>query len=146
METKSQVTAALKKLGPSKPREIADHAGLDPQVLKKTLKALLAAGEVKARGKTAGRVYALSGQDFGEEKSATPPLRRKKRRKTAKGRKKRKSAIRRPRAAASLAGEFIAGVMADGGVVIVGHSPAPLIFSPAQALKLADLFFRHFEP
>src|SRR4051812_40112292 len=72
--TAEQILAALKKLGqPSKPGELADYLQVERPVLTRALKPLLASGDLKAIGKTAGRRIALPDQKFEEPGERTPP-------------------------------------------------------------------------
>jgi ParB/RepB/Spo0J family partition protein len=59
-----QILAALKKLGPSSPGQIAEHLGTEGTKLSTHFKALLDAGTIKATGVTRGRRLALPDQDL----------------------------------------------------------------------------------
>lgn len=138
-DTNQQVLAALKKLGPSKPREIVDHIGADQAAVKKALKELLAAGDVKASGKTTGRIYALPGQEF---QAADAPQQRKQK-KGGKRKAGKKTRTTRPRPAAA-ADAFLPTVDADRNLVLINDA-AVTRFNDAQTLAIATLLSQHYE-
>jgi hypothetical protein len=74
-----QILAALKKLGPSSPGQIADHLGTDGTKLGYHFKALLEAGTIKATGSTSTRRLALPDQDLATALPAQPRERTKRR-------------------------------------------------------------------
>lgn len=141
-DTKQQILAALRKLGPSSPLVIADKIGVAGSACGYHLRAMSAAGELKAQGKSNSRVYALPDQEFpaaGAPPQAQKPKKKKKAGKRGKAKKARATLTR------TTAPEFIPGLTADGGLVIVGHADAPLTFNPEHTSKLADLLLAHFE-
>lgn len=139
--TKEQFLAALKKLGPSKPGVIADHLGVEYQNLKRAVREMLAAGEIKAIGKTAGRVLMLPDQKL-EDRTGAPPQRRQK----PKNRRKAKHARKARTAPAARSTErFIPTVDIDRRLVIVNGGD-PVIFNGEQTLAIAELLFNHYDP
>jgi DNA-binding Lrp family transcriptional regulator len=138
MDQQEQILAALKKLGPSAPRVIADTTGLDPSVCSYHLLALLKAKALKAAGTSNDRVYALHEQKLQSTPSAPPQ----KRKAPAKRRKAAKSA--QPRATARPSA-FLPAMTADLSLVLVNGTAAPQIFNPEQTQAIADLLLNHFE-
>ncbi len=95
-ERDEAVLASLKKLGPSRPREIADDAGIDPVALKDTRNRLLKRGLIITAGKTMNRRWALPEQKIALADlvgAAEPPKKAEKVKAT-----KRKSAKRKAKA------------------------------------------------
>jgi hypothetical protein len=143
---REQIAAALKKLGASKPRVIADRTGIDPQALKRELKAALAEGALKAQGATKGRVYALPDQAFAEaEAGGGRGAKTGGKAKKKKGKRRAKQGVRAAQAEGTVAAApgFIAAITAEMELVIVGEG-APLRLSSAQTLKVAELLAMHF--
>ncbi len=131
-EIKDKILAALKKLGPSSPRVIADQAGIDPGKVGYSLGLLLEAKAVKAAGTSNDRRYALPEQKFERAASGS--------------RRKRKSPATRktPAPRATPLPLFLPAFTEDYRLVIVqdgGHT----IFTPEQTQAIADLLLTHFE-
>lgn len=145
MNLKEQILAALKTLGASSPRALADHLKVEPGKLSYHLRALLAEKSIQASGTTAGRLYALPGQKMD---GAAPPS-GKKRKKKAKG-KRRKTAGRTARApatapAAEGATGFLAAFTADSRMVVLDGAAPPQIFAADKTNAIADLILTHFK-
>jgi hypothetical protein len=146
--TKEQITAALKKLGPSKPGEVADHLGADySSGMKYTVKSMLDAGELKAIGATVSRRIALPDQKFDE--AGAPPQERQKPAKRKGGRKAKHARKPRsapaPRTSSAAAVRFIPTVDADKRLHIINGSD-PVSFSDAQTEAIATLLLQHYAP
>lgn len=143
-----QITAALKKLGPSAPRVIADSLGLEPSTVGYHIKEMLKAKTLQATGATLNRVIALPDQKIDAE--ITPPQRRKPSRKkkgNGAGYKKKPKArkARAPRATAPTPEHpFIPAIDADMRLVCL-NGGAPAVFSVAQTEKIATLLLQHFK-
>lgn len=133
-----KILAALKTLGPSSPRALADHLKVDPGKLSYHLRTMLAAKTIQASGTTSGRLYALPGQKID---GATPPPSRKKHTKKAKGKHRKSRAARQATTApaAESATAFVPAYTADGRLVIVADNTPPQIFSTAQTEAVAQL-------
>jgi DNA-binding Lrp family transcriptional regulator len=144
-----QILAALKKLGPSSPGQIADHLGTDGTKLGYHFKALLEAGTIKATGSTSTRRLALPDQDLATALPAQPRERTKRRKaKHAKRPRRAKSpsarpAARAPRERPAPAERFIPAVDKDARLIIV-NGGEPHIYSEAQTEAIASLLFQHY--
>lgn len=138
-----KITAALRKLGPISPGELADHLGVSREALATPLKAMLDAGAVKATGVTKSRRIALPDQKFESTRSAPPQQRRKQHKRRRHGKAKRPQ--RAPRTTRPAATErFIPAMDAENGLVIV-NGGEPVIFTPAQTQDIATLLLQHFK-
>lgn len=137
-----QILAALKKLGPSSPGQVADHLGEASSSIGYHLKRMLDAGTIKAQGATSGRRIALPDQDFGAPPSA--PTKGKKKHRKAKHAKARKAPTPRAQRAATPAERFIPTVDAERRLVIV-NAGEPLIFNDEQTAAIATLLFTHYD-
>jgi DNA-binding Lrp family transcriptional regulator len=144
-----QILAALKKLGPSSPGQIAEHLGTEGTKLSTHFKALLDAGTIKATGVTRGRRLALPDQDLAAP--APPPAARAHQAPQGEARQaaaprqgperaaRRSSARERP----APAERFIPAVDKDARLIIV-NGGEPHIFSEAQTEAIASLLFQHY--
>jgi DNA-binding Lrp family transcriptional regulator len=130
-DKKALITAALKKLGPSSPRVIADETGIDPGALGFHLRTMAKAGTLTATGTTMNRVYTLVAGAAAPTR-ATPPQKRSK--KARKQKRARTAAVER----------FIPAIDADARLVIV-NGAEPHIFNPEQTSAIAALLLGHFE-
>lgn len=141
--TKDQIIAALKKLGPVSPGELADHLEVEQSALGYHVKKMLDAGELKAAGKTSGRRIALPDQKF-EEGDATPQEQRRPKKKA----KRKASAPRRaapaPRPAVVQTAPM-AAITTDFRIVIFNDQGAPAVLSEAQSEKVAELCHQFFK-
>lgn len=163
IEAEVKIISALKKLGPSRPFQIADSSGIDPERLKNYLPPLLKRGAAKAAGATSRRLYALPDQDLKAALDALPPPSGKPKRpkKAKRGRpSKAKAAKHRHQAFAPRSayrklagelkrpsranGEFIAALTHERCIVLF-RDGAPQTFSREQSLAIADLVLDHFE-
>jgi DNA-binding Lrp family transcriptional regulator len=144
-----QILAALKKLGPSSPGQIAEHLGTEGTKLSTHFKALLDAGTIKATGVTRGRRLALPDQDLA---APAPPQPREhpKRRKAKHAKRPRRAkapsarpAARAPRERPAPAERFIPTVDKDARLIIV-NGGEPHIYSEAQTEAIASLLFQHY--
>jgi DNA-binding transcriptional ArsR family regulator len=145
MLTKETVLAALKKLGPCKPGELADYLEVERPVITAHLKPLLDSGEVKATGATMSRRIALADQKFDEASTPTPPQRKQQSRKPKSGRKTRQHRTpHRSAARAEPTERFIPAVDAQQRLVIV-NGGEPLVFTDEQTSAIADLLLQHYK-
>lgn len=147
MNPKEQITAALKKLGPSAPRAVADHLGMDSAVLSYHVRAMLEANphQLKAAGKTSDRIIALPDQKIEEArpapKTTAPKKNRKPKRKKKGGAKVRRSVRKAPMPEP----ELLAAFATDDRLVLIRHAQDPQIFSSAETRAIADLICSRFE-
>jgi hypothetical protein len=141
--SKEQITAALRKLGPSSPGALADHLQVERSALSPHIGAMLVAKELKAAGVTKSRRIALPDQKIYETTTRSAP--KKSKRAPAKKPKKsrKKSPARAPNAAAEP--EVLPAFTADDRLVLVRGAQPPLIFSPADTQAIATLLCSHFE-
>jgi DNA-binding Lrp family transcriptional regulator len=147
-DIKEQITAALKKLGPVSPGELADHLGVDNKTIGKYAKPMLEAGTLKAAGATNRRRLALPDQKIDVETPTLPKRRKKK----SNGMAKRTAAKPRapkpapPKPAPAPDGDFIAAVTADSRLVLfIPGAARPLVFDDVQTERVAQLMHTHFE-
>lgn len=140
--TPDQITAALKKLGPSSPGALADHLHVEQSALMYHVRKMIGAKTLKAAGTTANRRIALPEQEI---ETATPPQERRApaKGKKAKGGRKAKKArkARTPRTAEPL---FIPTVDVDTNLVLVTGAGVQR-FTEQQTLAVATLLAAHFE-
>lgn len=125
---KDEILAAIKKLGPSSPTQVANSTGMDPSLAGYHLRAMAKAGTLTATGKTTGRLYAI-----GDGKAATRST-------PQKGKKPPKA----PRAKPAEAERFIPAIDSDNRLVLVNGSE-PLHFTAPQTEAIAALLLQHFE-
>lgn len=139
--TPDQITAALKKLGPSSPGALADHLHVEQSALMYHVRKMIGDKALKAAGTTANRRIALPEQEI---ETATPqPRRAPAKGKKGKGARKVKKArkARTPRAAEPL---FIPTVDVDTNLVLVTVDGVQR-FTEQQTLAVATLLAAHFE-
>lgn len=144
-----QITAALQKLGPSRPGEVADHLGIEPYQLAYQLKKMLDAGTVKATGSATARRIALPDQKFDEtpappQPRATKPKKHRKAKRARKATTKRTPSAARP-ADAAPAPRFIPTVDSERRLHII-NGAAPISFDDVQTEAIADLLLQHYAP
>lgn len=144
MITQEEIIAGLKKIGPCRPGELADHLHLEHSALGYHLKKLLTAGAVKATGTSLARRFALLDQKFEEptQPETTTQLRKPKKGKKAKKHKARKPQPAAPRAQSTE--RFIPTVDADSRLHII-NGGEPMSFDEDQTEKIAELLFVHYK-
>ena len=137
-----EITAALRQHGPCSRRALTTHVGVVSSTLHRHLSAMLAAGAVKAAGKTIDRRYGLPDQDLAAAAGEPPPPRSKgrKHKKRGKARAVRRAAA--PRHAAP-AGRFLATVDARSCLVLI-NGGAPQVFTVEQTQAIATLLLTHY--
>lgn len=145
MTPKEAITAALRKLGPASPTVIANATGDAVSKVSYHLRSMLAGKELKASGKTMGRLYALPEQNF-PEAGDTPPQggKRKKKGKRPGSKKTRKPRrARTPRATAKRS-SFTPAITCDHALVLI-EDGVVRTFTPEQTSAIADLMLAHFD-
>jgi DNA-binding Lrp family transcriptional regulator len=136
-----QIIAALKKIGPCRPGELADHLEVEHSAIGYHLKKMLEAGTLKAIGNSAARRIGLPDQTF-EEAGAPPQPRAKP--KARKQKKHRKAPKARAPQAARPAECFIPVVDAEKRLHII-NGGTPVSYDGVQTLAIAELLFAHYE-
>lgn len=139
-----KITAALTKLGPVSPGELADHLSVGSSKLGYHIKVMLDAGTLKASGSTGNRRIALPDQKL--DPASTPPQRRKKATKAKAKPKRAAPKARAPQPAAAPAGDFLTAITADCRLVLFNPGSAkPLVLTEDQTERVAELMYAHFE-
>lgn len=142
MVTAEQVTAALKKLGPSSPVAIANSLQTETHRVAYRLKVMLGEKAVHAAGTGNSRIYGLPDQKL--EGAGTPPQ---KRSSSKKRKSKRKGSARKTRAEspATPAGDFTTALTADHRLVVIDGAQPAQIFSAGQTEEIATLICTAFK-
>jgi len=131
-DIQEKILTALKKLGPSSPRVIADQVGIDPGKVSYALGRLLKAKTLKAAGTSNDRVYALPEQKLESHRKK-------------KNNGKAKDKARAPQPPRTETPLFLPALTEGNGLVLVRAGEEPLIFNPQQTLAIAGLLLTHFE-
>lgn len=144
MITQEEIIAGLKKIGPCRPGELADHLHLEHSALGYHLKKLLEAGIVKATGTSNARRVALPDQKFEESTGPDAPPQRRQKRESHKKAKHPRKAPRRTAPAARTAERFVPTVDAELRLHIINGSD-PVSFSEQQTADIAALLLQHYD-
>jgi len=148
-----QIADTLKRLGPSQPWQIADALGLESGKVGHHLRAMLAAKELKARGASRGRTYALPDQDLAAADAPPQPRNGKKKAaakkraaKPAPAKKRRARRAPRPAAPRDAAPVFLPAIASGRRLACIGTDGSRHVYSPEDTLAIADVILENFDP
>lgn len=136
---KDQITAALRKLGPSAIGTLADHLEVERSALQYHLKGM---PDLKYAGNRLNRVVALPDQKI-DDSGDTPPQKRQA--KARKGHRAKKRDAPTPPARPAAAPAFIPAFTSDDRLVIVQGAEPAQIYSPEQTEGIATLLANYFK-
>lgn len=139
MTIADKVLEKLQDKGPMRMKELG--AAVDCSFIAQVVRKLLAVDKVKTSAEKRNAYVALPGQRLPEGVQASAPTRERKKR---KGKATKKAGPRIQRAKVLGGGDFLPGIASDYGMVIVGHGPTPLRFTPQQTERIAELCLQQF--